>query len=187
MPSETLEFEKQKLWSWAFSVSSAWKSPFSTALKKHWNCYSPKACLWTLGAEDPWPAKLLISSIKLIPLFNFNKLICTEREAFAKQLLFCYILLYSSMWKYCLLYFAILWHKNEKQKPVVVVLAKRLRENVLSLKTFAIMMTDEILCTNGRNIITHSRPKWKHWNNTYGIKYSWKGINCKFSIIKPKY
>lgn len=37
---------------------------------------------------------------------------------------------------------------------MVVVLAKTPRENVLSLKTFAIMMTDEILCANGRKIIT---------------------------------
>lgn len=51
-------------------------------------------------------------------------------------------------------YFVILWHRNEKQHPVAMVLAKRLRENVLILKKFAIMMTDEILCANGRNIKT---------------------------------
>lgn len=50
---------------------------------------------------------------------------------------------------------------------MVVVLAKRLRENLLSLKTFAMMMTDEILCANGRNIITNSRPKWKYCNTIY--------------------
>lgn len=37
---------------------------------------------------------------------------------------------------------------------MAVVLAKRLRENVLTLKKFAIMMTDEILCAKGRNIKT---------------------------------
>lgn len=97
---------------------------------------------------------------------------------------------YISMWKYCFLYFAVLWHRNEKQQPVVVVLAKRLRENLLSLKTFAMMMTDEILCANGRNIITNSRPKWKHCNTTYWIKYSWEGAffflweTANFQILK---
>lgn len=76
------------------------------------------------------------------------------------------------MWKYCFMQFAILFHRNKKQQPVVVGLAKRLRENVLSLKIFAITITDEILCTNGRKIITNSRPKWKHCNTAYANKYT---------------